>query len=253
MKTFCVGDLHGSLNSLLQGLERANFDNKEDKLIFLGDYCDGYSQTSELVDFLIELQKESGDRHIFLSGNHDVWMKEWMNLGTNEPIWMHNGGISTVESYLKNGKNLDKEHRDFFNNLRKHYVDEENRCFVHAGLESIDGVEDDGDNISFWDREFWWLQLHNPEYKLNPAKNYSEVFIGHTPTINYPIKNHYPERKLQETNGGITVPMNRGNVWNLDTGCGWGEKLTLMNIDTKEFFQSDKSETLHPGDRGRKG
>ena len=251
METFCVGDIHGSLNALEQALKRANFNNKKDKLICLGDYVDGWSQSSDVVDFLIELQKESDNRHIFIKGNHDIWLSEWLNSGNSDPTWVYNGGQSTIDSYLKSANCLNKEHQEFFNNLKRYYVDEQNRCFVHAGLDNLNGVEFDDDYTSYWDRTFWKIQHTILDRSLMPE--YSEIYIGHTPTINYEIKNHYPERKLQEKNGVITVPMFRGNVINMDTGCGWGGKLSIMNINTKELFQSDKSEDLHFGEKGRKG
>lgn len=241
MKTFVVGDIHGSLRALLDVLDKSEFNNQEDRLIFLGDYVDGWSESSELIEFLIDLEKNSLHGHIFLSGNHDVWIKDWLNLGKNELVWIYNGGKSTVESYLKSGNNLNQEHKVFFNNLRKHYVDKQNRCFVHAGLESMDGVEDDKEQISLWDREFWWIQMNCPESGLNPAKLYKEVYIGHTPTINY----------ANENGKRIKKPINIQNTWNMDTGCGWGGRLSMMNIDTKELFQSEKSSVLHPDEKGR--
>ena len=97
------------------------------------------------------------------------------------------------------------------------------------------------------------MQMQPQEPKFNPSRFYQEVYIGHTPTVNFIIKNHYPERNSQRMNGGITVPMLRNNVWNMDTGSGWNGKLSLMNIDTKELFQSDIVSTLHPAEKGRMG
>ena len=45
--------------------------------------------------------------------------------------------------------------------------------------------------------------------------------------------------------------MNRCNVWNLDTGGGYEGRLTIMDINTKEFWQSDNMKTLYPNERGR--
>lgn len=45
--------------------------------------------------------------------------------------------------------------------------------------------------------------------------------------------------------------MNRCNVWNLDTGSGFSGKLTIMDIDTKEFWQSDFVRELYPNENGR--
>ena len=44
----------------------------------------------------------------------------------------------------------------------------------------------------------------------------------------------------------ITYPMNSGGVWNLDTGAGYSYgKLSIMNIDTKQIFQSDLIEKIY--------
>jgi serine/threonine protein phosphatase 1 len=34
-------------------------------------------------------------------------------------------------------------------------------------------------------------------------------------------------------------------VWNIDTGAGWSGKLTIMNVDTKEYWQSDLISELY--------
>lgn len=252
-KTFVLGDVHGSYNALSQVLERANFNNKEDKLIALGDFCDGWSQTAEVVEFLIDLQEESGGRHVFIKGNHDTWVQKWLNQGSSDMVWLMNGGSSTAESYTKTGFLTEQSHKDFFNDLKDYYVDSENRAFVHAGFRSDKGLGYDDEHTYFWERLFWSMQMQPQEPKFNPSRFYQEVYIGHTPTVNFIIKNHYPERNSQRMNGGITVPMLRNNVWNMDTGSGWNGKLSLMNIDTKELFQSDVVSTLHPAEKGRMG
>jgi serine/threonine protein phosphatase 1 len=40
-------------------------------------------------------------------------------------------------------------------------------------------------------------------------------------------------------------------VWYLDQGGGFEGKLSLMDIDTHEFWQSDKVVNLYPGFHGR--
>ena len=41
------------------------------------------------------------------------------------------------------------------------------------------------------------------------------------------------------------------NVGNLDTGAAFTGKLSLMDINTKEFWQSDPVWKLYPGEKGR--
>ena len=55
-RTLVVGDIHGGLKALEQALERANVTDK-DKLIFLGDYVDGWSESSQVINTLIGLSK----------------------------------------------------------------------------------------------------------------------------------------------------------------------------------------------------
>ena len=58
-----------------------------------------------------------------------------------------------------------------------------------------------------------------------------DIFVGHTTTEIY--------NTLQ--------PIHVCNVWNIDTGAGWSGKLTIMDIDTKEYWQSDLSKDLYGG------
>jgi serine/threonine protein phosphatase 1 len=49
MRTFAVGDIHGSHRALLQVLERSGFNREEDRLITLGDICDGWPETKKCI------------------------------------------------------------------------------------------------------------------------------------------------------------------------------------------------------------
>ena len=105
-RTLVVGDIHGGYKALIQVLERANV-TTEDKLIFLGDYVDGWSESAELITYLITLQKQQ--ECIFIKGNHDVWCWEWLLDHNNENfVWFGNGGKETVLSYEKSTVNKEE-------------------------------------------------------------------------------------------------------------------------------------------------
>ena len=53
MRTLVIGDIHGGLRALHQIMERAKV-TAEDQLIFLGDFVDGWSQSPDVLDFLID-------------------------------------------------------------------------------------------------------------------------------------------------------------------------------------------------------
>ncbi|ULT39931.1 hypothetical protein KRR40_34415 [Niabella defluvii] len=44
----------------------------------------------------------------------------------------------------------------------------------------------------------------------------------------------------------MNQPLNAFNIWNLDTGAGSSGRLTIMDVDTKEYWQSDPLNELYP-------
>lgn len=255
MRRFVIGDIHNNHKALKQVIERSNYNYNEDLLIFLGDYVDGYSQAKETIDFLLELQDKSINKPIFIMGNHDWWFLQYLKYGTIDRVWLNNGGDTTFKDFnVENMLFVEKEkYFNFFNNLHYYYKDDDNNVFVHAGY--YYGVGEDDTNTYLWDRDLWFLSLELDSKWKNGDKNkiftqYNEVFIGHTTTMNWLAKPHYPEYENNKT-GRITVPMNRCNVWNLDTGAGYRGRLTIMDIDSKEYWQSDMAILLYPEERGR--
>lgn len=239
-RTLVIGDIHGGLKALIQVLERAKV-TTEDTVIFLGDYVDGWSESAQTIEYLIKL---SGKQNcVFILGNHDLWCKLWLEKGATNPIWLVHGGQDTIESYIKTGYITQESHRKFFSGLKNYHIDYNNRLFVHAGFTSMHGVEKEhNENDFYWDRTLWEaarILKHvkvekQPEIETRLAL-YNEIYIGHTPTTNY----------------GETVPMNSLNLWNIDTGAAFTGKLTVLNIDTKEYWQSDTLTELYPNEKGR--
>ncbi len=241
MRTLAVGDIHGGYKALLQVLDRAGITPK-DTLIFLGDYVDGWSESSETVQKLIELSQTN--TCVFIRGNHDVWCGLWLEKGATNPIWLAHGGKETMSSYIRSGHVLDEAHKTFFDRLQDYYLDAQNRLFVHAGFTSMKGVgHEEYDSNYYWDRTLWETailadKVDADELIKSPPKrfaHYNEIFIGHTPTTNY----------------GKTELLNAHNVWNIDTGAAFKGKLSIVDVDTKEFWQSDPVFTLYPTERGR--
>lgn len=251
-RTLVIGDIHGGLKALEQILDRSGFNGKEDQLIFLGDYVDGWSESSELIEFLIQLEELCDIKPIFLLGNHDTWCKEWLNTGIAKPIWLQQGGAATYESYQRTGLHSEDKHMEFFNKLLDYYIDDQNRGFVHGGFTARQGLGHEPYTTNYyWDRDLWstamWQDVSTDKIsdiakdKVRRFEKHKEVFIGHTTTMNY----------LDENSEPITIPMNKCNVWNIDTGAGWSGKLSIMDIDTKEVWQSDYVKELYPNEKGR--
>lgn len=235
-RTFVIGDIHGGYKALLQVLERANV-TKEDKLIFLGDYVDGWSQSYEVIEKLLELN--STNECIFIRGNHDQWFYEYIRTGFHGSQW-EQGAHATKNSYGKRSMMIPDTHEKFFGTQLNYYIDDQNRCFVHGGFNRHFSIKDQSvPYIYYWDRDLWMQALSYTTiiegYPFKMFDKFKEVFIGHTST----------------TNWKTDKPMHAANIWNLDTGGGFKGKLTIMNVDTKEYFQSDLLTELYPDEKGR--
>ena len=102
-RTFVIGDIHGALKALIQVLERANV-SQEDTLIFLGDYVDGWSQSPEVINFLIQLKETHNC--IFMRGNHDDLCYQWLKHHDSNTTWLIHGGQATVDAYANVSLNM---------------------------------------------------------------------------------------------------------------------------------------------------
>lgn len=236
--TWVIGDIHGACRALKQVMERAPV-KPGDTLLFVGDYVDGWSEAVETVDYCIELQQTYNC--IFLKGNHDVWMYEYLNEKFAYEVWLENGGAISKVSYDNATEEVWQRHRQFFNSLLLYYIDAEERLYVHAGFTSKKGVEGNSEDVLTNDRSLWELavkkQSSSRDSLFYPAilKLYHEVYIGHSPTIRYASRE----------------PMICSGVINTDTGAAFDNKLSIINADTKEFWQSDVVLDLYPGETGR--
>lgn len=240
MRTLVFGDIHGGLKALVQLMERAKV-TRDDTLIFVGDYVDGWSESSFVLRYLIDLSKKNNC--IFIKGNHDIWCENWLREGTTFDTWLHHGGKETIESYTSISEKEKQEHLSFFEEMRLFHIDSNNRLFVHAGFVSMHGPEREYSETNlYYDRTLWEMALAM-NYDLDTSshlypkrlKLFKEIYIGHTPTINF----------------GSYEPMNAKNVWNIDTGAAFFGRLSCIDINTKEVFQSDAVQSFYPNEKGR--
>ena len=80
-RTLVIGDIHGGLRALIQVFEKASV-SKNDTLIFLGDYVDGWSDSAQVIAYLIGLSGEQPC--VFIKGNHDAWCEDWLRTGIGD-------------------------------------------------------------------------------------------------------------------------------------------------------------------------
>jgi serine/threonine protein phosphatase 1 len=238
MRRLVVGDIHGAYRALIQVLGRADFNPKEDLLIGLGDYTDRWPDSFEVIEYLNNLPNFLG-----VLGNHDDWFLDYFQTGRAQDIWVTQGGSETIKSYkrfMPAPPSIDHSHFKFLSNLH-YYVIIEDKLFVHGGLyltkEGV-SIKEQTNLDLLWDRTLFtkvtdYLRYHtrkgygNPHVNIEPFK---EVYLGHTTT-----QLAAPDFK----------PINALGVYMLDQGGGWDGKLTVMDIDTKEYWQSDFTPELY--------
>lgn len=248
MRQLAMADIHGGHKAMLQCLERSGFDYENDMLIQFGDVADGFPQVYECVEELLKIKNL-----IALRGNHDDWFSEFINTDFHPYYWNY-GGKGTLISYLghagKDGSYLAKgkgfktslepgdipeKHKEFFRNQKPYYIDDQRRCFVHAGFNRSLPFDRQPIENFYWDRSLWSdaisFSANKNEVPFSIATKFSEIYIGHTPTTKF----------------GSNTPITAFNITNLDTGVTHNGRLTIMDIDTKEFWQSDLLAELYRG------
>ena len=218
MKTYAIADIHGRAPALSDVLIESNFNKSKDTLICLGDIVDGYPWTKDCFDILLGIKNL-----IFILGNHEVWALNWFLTGEELPIWVHQGGLATMSSYDFDYHNVPQSHIDLIKNAHTYYIDNKNNIYCHGGFNPKVPVEKQTQEFITWDRTLCkYAHDHKPI-----IKPYNHVFLGHTST------GFFDNRAF--------LPQFYGNVIMLDTGAGDIGKLTIMDVDSLGYWQSDET------------
>jgi serine/threonine protein phosphatase 1 len=180
---------------------------------------------------------------VCIRGNHDDLLLEWLKNGTDNPQWFDHGGEATVTAYQNRDATTLATHIDFIESLVDFHLDEQNRLFIHAGFTNMNGVDFEYfPKLFYWDRSLWETALAlDKNMKTTDLaypkrlRLYNEIFIGHTPVSRI----------------GKTIPVQMANVWNVDTGAAFRGPLTIMDVDSKAYWQSENLDVLYPNEKGR--
>ena len=216
-RTFVIGDIHGNYKPLMELFHKVGFSYDNDQLISLGDVVDRGPRGVKVVDELMKLRN-----FIFLLGNHDYWCCEYLKTGFISPDWIYQGGQSTIHDYEKH-PGAGKRHLAFYESGRLYHIDTCNRLFVHAGFDPYRafGAQNNESRTLLWDRSLYQFAREFQE-KGKVFEEFKEIYIGHSPT----------QLVMRDQ------PARIANLWMMDTGAGHRRLFSIMDIDTKEFWQS---------------
>lgn len=124
-KIYCCSDIHGCIEEFEYALSIicGHLEEPDTKLILLGDYVHGGSDSYAVLDRIIDLQRKYGEKIIVLMGNHEEWVID---------------GYKGIDG--GNYSDDDDRYISWLENLPRYYT-EGNTVFVHAGIDELTGCE----------------------------------------------------------------------------------------------------------------
>lgn len=217
-RIYAIGDIHGALehlDGLIAKIEKDAGDLADAQLVFLGDYVDRGPDSKGVIDRLIALKKDHPGA-VFLKGNHEAVMLDFLSDPDEALEWLEWGGDQTLRSYgvsgvlTKAGEDLSaaladalpKAHRAFLDDLVLTHVASD-YLFVHAGIRPGVAIEDQDEDDLLWIRKRFHDATANerPEYTV--------------------VHGHHPTKK----------PVDAGWRIGVDTGACWSGVLTAVCLD----------------------
>ncbi len=202
-RLYAIGDIHGRVDLLQQLLARceadfASADNGDQdnefsdlpetdpQFIFLGDYVDRGPASAAVLQTLMDFSLQFPDT-VFLRGNHEEAMVDFLADPDEMEGWIDWGGQQTLESYgltdIENrspeslrselAEKLPEDHLDFLISLENLYISGD-YIFVHAGLRA--GIPLGKQR----QRDLLWIR--RDFYEANPKSWGNRCIVhGHTP------------------------------------------------------------------------
>ena len=226
-RLYAIGDVHGCVRTLGALLAHLDADaggalTPDDTVVFVGDYVDRGPDSPGVLDRMIALDaQEGGAEYVFLRGNHDQMMLDYVDGAGDVELWWVNGGRSTLAGYERRGEfAIPPEHVAF---LRRTELAAERGgfAFVHAGFDTRKSV---ADNLADPDPAIvLWTRKH---LDANLAAWEIPVVCGHTP---------------------VAEPIDTPRLIGIDTGAvfpnrpGLG-RLTAVSLPERRFLSVETAE-----------
>ena len=217
---YAIGDIHGRVNLLERILSRIDVDlashpARSGIRVFLGDYIDRGPASRQVIDRLVT--RDRSCRSVFLKGNHELYLTQFLGNPAILGDWQHYGGLETLMSYgitpsinadaatqAQLAAALDRalpgSHRRFIGMLKSSFT-----CgdffFVHAGVRPGVPLTKQSEEDLLWIRQDFLLY----------EEDFSKIIVhGHTP---------------------VMEPEVRPNRINIDTGAYATGQLTCLLLE----------------------
>jgi len=225
-RIYAVGDIHGRhdlLDALFEKIIEDAFqfsDDRQMKIIFLGDYVDRGDNSKDVLDRLALVKERLPDQTIFLAGNHEAALLSFLSDPVKNSSWLEFGGRQTLVSYgVALPKSADNQaelhqardnfqqavspHLPFLQSLLR-YVQSGGVVFAHAGLDPKFPLDQQTDGALLWGSSNFLENGGYPDLRV--------------------VHGHYDAYDPIVTDARICV----------DTGAYYSGRLTAIRLDDNE-------------------
>ena len=223
VRVYVLGDLHGRLDLLDKVYSKIEDDIKKLdtsyalKLVFLGDYIDRGPDSKSVIDFLLKISGDDRLEKVFLKGNHEATLLNFIEDPNIIQTWKTYGGLETLHSYgvditaVQEDKGIEDVHKSFLSLLPEDHLEflralklsyyTGDYFFCHAGVRPGVELEKQSEEDLIWIRD---------EFLSSHADHGKVIVHGHTP---------------------VEQPEIWSNRINIDTGAYISNKLSCLILD----------------------
>jgi len=262
--TYIIGDVHGCFDELQTLLKQAQFDQHNDQLWFTGDLINRGPKSLETLRFV----KGLGDTAKIVLGNHDLHL-----LSINEGLFPNNKKDNLTPIFEAPDRQILLKWLRFQPLMRRH--PEFKFALVHAGVYPQWTLKQAAKFATEIEQQLQrdnYKQLLINMYGGSPcawSKNLTGIdrmrFIINAftrmryclPDGTLDFKNKLSPEQTADTNlkpwyetstlkphqsilfghwASLMGKVKKANIYGLDTGCVWGNRLTMLRWEDKKYF-----------------
>ncbi|HBO3836374.1 TPA: symmetrical bis(5'-nucleosyl)-tetraphosphatase [Pseudomonas aeruginosa] len=275
MAVYAVGDLQGCLDPLKCLLERVAFDPTKDRLWLVGDLVNRGPQSLETLRFLYAMRESV----VSVLGNHDLHLlavahkserlkksdtlREILEAPDREPLldWLRRlpllhydeqRKVALVHAGLPPQWSLEKAR------LRAAEVEQALRDDQRLPL-FLDGMY--GNEPAKWDKKLHGIDrlrvitnyftrmrfcTEDGKLDLKSKEGLDTAPPGYAPWFSFPSRKTRGEKIIFGHWAALEGHCDEPGLFALDTGCVWGARMTLLNVDSGERLSCDCAEQRAP-------
>ena len=207
-RIYAIGDVHGRVDLLNGMLKRialdiaAQEDDREPRIILLGDLIDRGDQSREVLDLVMDVRADLPDGRLqILSGNHEAALLAFLKDPGGRSEWLRFGGLQTLTSYGVQPPKTNASaaeynavadqlraamgnHLDFLTTFERFIVSGD-VVFVHAGLAPNLALEKQDDAAILWGNSGFldaggvadWRVVHGHYDAADPVTNPKRICV----------------------------------------------------------------------------